>query len=296
MPAMPETIGGRLMYGKLFASTFTGSMIGAGSDVFAVWGYVIANTFDSTVELNPVLVAAIIGTAPANVQAAIDFLCRPDSMSRNKSHDGCRLVHEGAFQYHVVSHSLYRAMRNDLERREYNRVKKRESRDKLKKNKVSNNLSAKVSRGQPRSAHTETETETETPSPPESEKEPRAAVGGLGVPNGKSNAPLSPAEGSSLPNNNGDEATFGARAVIDDLGFNEFVYRAVYRQALVELNDGATKEEIRDHMVRAWREYQRCDTQGKLRTVAVSAERFYSEGKWKNSKLWGLKKGVSAWN
>lgn len=120
------------MFGKFFASTFTGSMFGAGSDVFAVWGYVIANTFDSTVELNPIMVAAILGTTPAKVTEAIEFLCRPDPASRNKDQDGRRLIHENAFQYHVVSHELYRAIRNEEDRRAYNREKQRESRARRK--------------------------------------------------------------------------------------------------------------------------------------------------------------------
>lgn len=120
------------MYGKFFASTFTGSMFGAGADVFAVWGYVIANTVDSTIELNPALLAAHIGSSPANITAAIEYLCRPDPQSRNKEHEGRRLLHEAGFQYHVVSHALYRAMRNEEERRTYNRIKQQESRARKK--------------------------------------------------------------------------------------------------------------------------------------------------------------------
>ena len=52
------------MYGKIFASTFTGSMFGAGSDVFAVWGYVIANAQDSRIELNPRMLASTLGSTP----------------------------------------------------------------------------------------------------------------------------------------------------------------------------------------------------------------------------------------
>lgn len=120
------------MYGKFFSSTFTGSMFGAGADVFAVWGYVIANTVDSTVELNPTMLAAIIGSAPDAIKSAIEYLCRPDPQSRNQEHDGCRLLHESGFQYHVVSHALYRAMRDEEDRRAYNRIKQRESRARRK--------------------------------------------------------------------------------------------------------------------------------------------------------------------
>ena len=98
------------MFGKHFASTYTGSMLGAGADVFAVWGYVIGNTVDSQVELNPRLLAAVIGMAPEAVERAIAYLCAPDAQSRNKIHDGRRLLREGEFAYRVTGHALYRAV------------------------------------------------------------------------------------------------------------------------------------------------------------------------------------------
>jgi len=116
------------MYGKLFASTFTGSLCGSGPTVFAVWSYVIANTYESSIELNPRLLAGIIGADVESVRKAIDFLCQPDPESRNPDHDGCRLIRDGQFQYRVVSHAIYRAMRDDEALRAYNREKQRESR------------------------------------------------------------------------------------------------------------------------------------------------------------------------
>ena len=120
------------MYGKFFASTFKGSMFGAGPDVFAVWAYTIAHVVDSRVELNPAFVAAVLGTTPDRVQAAIDYLCQPDPSSRNPEHEGRRLIREGQFQYFVVSHELYKRIRNEDERRDYNAQKQRESRARRK--------------------------------------------------------------------------------------------------------------------------------------------------------------------
>jgi hypothetical protein len=107
-------------------------MFGAGTDVFAVWGYVIANTVDSAVELNPQLLAAILGANPARIISAIDYLCNPDPHSRNPEEEGKRLIKQGQFQYKVVSHQQYREIRNEDERREYNRVKMQESRARRK--------------------------------------------------------------------------------------------------------------------------------------------------------------------
>ena len=117
------------MYGKLFASTFTGSLCGSGPTVFAVWAYVIAHAVDSSVELNPRLLSGILGTDAQSVADAIELLGRPDPDSRNTDHDGRRLIRDGQYQYRVVSHAIYRAMKSDEDRRAYNREKQRESRE-----------------------------------------------------------------------------------------------------------------------------------------------------------------------
>lgn len=102
--------------------------MGAGSDVFAVWGFVIANTVDSQVELNPILLAAMLGTTPERCQTAIDYLTAPDPRSRSKNDDGRRLIREGEFAYRVPNHAAYREIRHEDDRREYNRIKKAEQR------------------------------------------------------------------------------------------------------------------------------------------------------------------------
>lgn len=117
------------MYGKFFASTFTGSMFGAGPDVFALWGYIIATAVEGVVEINPSFVAAVLGATPERISAALSVLCNPDSASRSAAEDGRRLVHEGAYQYRVVNHAHYRAIRNEEDRRAYNRDAKRRERE-----------------------------------------------------------------------------------------------------------------------------------------------------------------------
>jgi hypothetical protein len=109
------------MYGKFFASTFTGSMCGAGANVFAVWGYVIAHTVKSTIEINPSLLSRILGIPESDLLKAMSFLMAPDPRSRNPAEEGRRLVHEGAFQYRVVTHEFYRNIRHEDDRRAYNR-------------------------------------------------------------------------------------------------------------------------------------------------------------------------------
>lgn len=171
------------MYGKFFASTFTGSMLGAGADVFAVWGYVIANTVHSSVELNPNFVAMVLGMTVEEVEKAIEFLCRPDLKSRNPDQEGRRLLPQGGFLYHVVTHEIYRAIRDEDDRKRQNREAQQRHRAKISSTKHSginksvspDNADAADSQhvspyfadgqhGQPRkpmSAHTEAYTDTE---------------------------------------------------------------------------------------------------------------------------------------
>lgn len=120
------------MYGKFFASAFTGSMHGSGPTVFALWAYILANTVDSEVEVNPVYVSHVIGTTVDDIQRAIDFLCAPDQHSRSKEEEGKRLIKLGEFSYHVVNHEKYRKILSEDHKREYFRVYRRNQRESQK--------------------------------------------------------------------------------------------------------------------------------------------------------------------
>ena len=154
------------MYGKYFASAFTGSMVGAGANVFAVWGYVIANTKpDGHVELNPQIIAATIGCKLKEVNDAIEYLKSADPHSRSKKHEGRRLIQVAAFLYQVPTYLDYRGIRDGDDRRKYMREYMREYRAK-------DDVNVNVNQGKPRLAHTEAEAEVEAdknitpPNPP----------------------------------------------------------------------------------------------------------------------------------
>lgn len=125
------------MYGKHFASMYSGSMVGKGALMFAVMGYVIANmkpdvTIGTQVELNPKLLAMIIGEDEAAVERTINQLCEPDPESRSKEEGGRRLIRLGQFDYRVVNGDKYLAIKNEEERREYNRLAKQRERNRKK--------------------------------------------------------------------------------------------------------------------------------------------------------------------
>lgn len=135
------------MYGKLFSSAYTGSMFGAGSHVFAVWGYVLANKDpDQLVELNPHLLAAVFGESKERVVAAIEYLSAPDPESRSDGEQGRRIVPAGqSMMYHVVNGKKYDEIRNIEQRRDQNRKAQQRVRDKKKDPLTSQQSSASVS-------------------------------------------------------------------------------------------------------------------------------------------------------
>lgn len=118
------------MYGKLFKNTFTGSLYGAGSKVLIVWCWIIANK-DKTgrIEINPEELAHRIGDmTPEEVSEAVNFLCAPDTKSRSKAYDGRRLIKEGQYLYWAVNSDQYNAIRNEDERKAYERERKAKQR------------------------------------------------------------------------------------------------------------------------------------------------------------------------
>lgn len=120
----------RPMFGRHFESMYTGSMIGAGSVAFALMGYVISHmrppAFD--VELNPKLLAFILGDPEDEIEKAIEFLCSPDLKSRSKAEEGRRLVRRNEYLYHVVNGETYNAIRNDADKKAYWRDQKKRQR------------------------------------------------------------------------------------------------------------------------------------------------------------------------
>lgn len=132
------------MYGKIFASLYTGSLVGSGAMVFSVWAYVIANQQpfgwlknnpgerEMRVELNTRILAAILGEKEADVEEAIKTLCAPDKRSRSIEEEGRRLIKIDEFQYRVVNGWKYTRIRNNEDRREQLRLSQARRREKLR--------------------------------------------------------------------------------------------------------------------------------------------------------------------
>jgi len=124
------------MYGKLYEQTFTGSMVGSGPVTFAVWAYIVAHTKpDHSVEVNARILALLIGCEEEEVVAAIKSFCEPDHASRNKNHQGRKLIKEGEYLYFVTGHERFRNCKDNEGRKEYQRNYQKERRKRLREQK-----------------------------------------------------------------------------------------------------------------------------------------------------------------
>lgn len=121
-------------FGKVWGSMYTGSMYGAGAVVFALMGYVIAKQEPMgermLVELNPLMLAGILGEEVKEVERGLKYLCDKDEGSRTKEEEGRRLVKVGQFTYWVVNGFKYRNMLSKAKKREQNRLAQARFREK----------------------------------------------------------------------------------------------------------------------------------------------------------------------
>lgn len=163
-----------MAYGKIFESLYTGSMVGAGLNVFALWSYCIANAKPpGTIELNPVILATIFGCSVAEVNDAIVKLCAPDTRSRTKDQEGRRLLPEGEFLYFIPTWEKYNQMRNEVERRAANREYQRRWREKRKGAKPYESYSKQA---EATSAHADVDVDVEEDVHQDPEKRARASA------------------------------------------------------------------------------------------------------------------------
>lgn len=113
------------MYGKIFATIFTGSMRGQ-SDLQLVFINMIATCDeDGVVDKVPRAIAEETGLPIERVNAAIKELSSPDEMSRSQEHQGRRIVlidPNRTWGWQIVNYATYRAITTREKRREYRRL------------------------------------------------------------------------------------------------------------------------------------------------------------------------------
>ena len=117
------------MYGKIFSTLWTGSLMGAGAVVQNLMTYACVNCDPKGfVELNPKLLAAVFGEPVADVEKSLAHLQKPDPDSRTPDEEGRRLAREGQFLYRVVNYEKYRRTYDADAKREQTRDRVRRHR------------------------------------------------------------------------------------------------------------------------------------------------------------------------
>jgi hypothetical protein len=124
------------MYTKLFTSLYQGTLRGK-ADPILVFTNMLAHA-DSTgvVDMHWQAIADETGVDIDRVKAAVEFLEAPDPDSRSPEEDGRRIVpidEHRAWGWRIVNYGKYRAIRNEDDRREQNRLAQERFRSKQSK-------------------------------------------------------------------------------------------------------------------------------------------------------------------
>jgi hypothetical protein len=145
-----------MMYAKLFTSIYQGTLRGNSHGLLVFTNLLAHCDKDGIVDMHPRAIAEEVGLTPDQVRDALLVLESPDDESRSPEEQGRRIVRldeHRAWGWRVVNYLKYRAIRNEDDRREQNRLSQARWREKNKP------ASAKVSQRKAQSAHTEADAE-----------------------------------------------------------------------------------------------------------------------------------------
>jgi hypothetical protein len=165
------------MYAKLFTSIYQGTLRGNSHGLLVFTNLLAHCDKLGCVDMHPRAIAEEVGLSPAQVRAALDELEAPDSESRSPENEGRRIVRldaHRAWGWTVVNYAKYRAIRDEDDRREQNRLSQERWRNKQKQGQSA--PISHVSQDKPQSAHTEAEADTEADTEAEKKKARKRAV------------------------------------------------------------------------------------------------------------------------
>ena len=115
---------GTLMYGKVFASLYQGTLRGKAHPILVFTNLISTANRHGEVDRHWRAIADDIGLTTEEVRDAIDFLMAPDPESRSPDCDGARLTliaPHRAWGWVIVNYAKYRDIRDEEERRDYMR-------------------------------------------------------------------------------------------------------------------------------------------------------------------------------
>ena len=134
------------MYAKIFASLYQGTLRGK-SDEILVFTNLLANADkDGYADKHWRAIAEETGLTELEVKAAVLKLEAPDEDSRTPELDGRRIVRideHRAWGWRIVNYLKYRAIKNEDDRREQNRIAQAKFREKQSKPTVSKSKRSK---------------------------------------------------------------------------------------------------------------------------------------------------------
>jgi hypothetical protein len=136
------------MYVKLFTSLYQGTLRGRTNEILVFTNLLAHADQHGIVDMHWQAIADETGLSREAVEQAILNLETPDPESRSPECNGCRIVRvddHKAWGWQVVNYIKYRAIRNEDDRREQNRLSQKRWRD----NKRSKPGSAEVSPDKP---------------------------------------------------------------------------------------------------------------------------------------------------
>lgn len=122
------------MFGKVYASCFTGSLRGQ-PDALLVWFNIIANAPFGICDRTQETIADETGIPLDRVRIAIELLESPDPRSRSKKNDGRRIARLDTHRdwgWTLVNFDYYRTLASESDRRQKQTEKKRRYRQRLR--------------------------------------------------------------------------------------------------------------------------------------------------------------------
>lgn len=161
------------MYCKLFASLYQGTLRGRSHEILVFTNMLANADAEGGVDKHFRAIAEEVGLAVDEVKKAIETLEAPDPESRSPEENGARIVRmdeHRVWGWRIVNYGKYRAIRNEEDRREQNRLAQQRYREKKAK------PVSKVSRRKPRSSLVEEEAEADGEGKAE-ERESQAKLG-----------------------------------------------------------------------------------------------------------------------
>jgi len=100
-----------MSYSPLHSGLLTSTLLKEGPDVVAVWALILASTDKlGESDMQPSAAASLLRISDERAKAAFALLSEPDPESKNREHEGRRILRQGDGKWLVVSHAKYQRL------------------------------------------------------------------------------------------------------------------------------------------------------------------------------------------